>query len=78
MLSNLALLSTEEGPLGVQSREEVKDILFHHLGVRKHECYVYHTYPEPFILKFFNVHVRDLVLRQGRVIDGPLELRFHA
>lgn len=78
MLSNLALLITEEGPLGLQSREEVKDILLHRLGVLKHECYVYRSIPEPFIVIFSDVAVRNLVLEEGSVADGPIVLCFHA
>lgn len=78
LLTNLAVVITEEGPLRVQSREEVKDIMLRRLGVRKHECYVYRSSPEPFIVIFSNVTIRDLVLDAGRVTDGPIMFQFHA
>lgn len=76
MLTILAVLITEEGQLAVQSRDEVKDILLHRLGVRKHECYVYRSAPEPFIVIFSDVETRDLVLNASRVVDGPFHLDY--
>lgn len=56
----------------------MKEILQHRLGICKHKCYVYRSNPEPFIIIFPDVATRDLVLQVGSVIDGPIELRFHA
>jgi hypothetical protein len=33
MLSSRAMIIMEEGPMGVQSKEEVKDIILHHFGI---------------------------------------------
>jgi hypothetical protein len=62
----------------VQSKEEVKNLLKHHFGVRKHELYVYHSHPEPFIMVFSESHAHDLVFASGRLVDGPIELSFHS
>jgi hypothetical protein len=78
MLSNHALVITEEGPMGIQSREEVKDVIWHQFGIRKHECYVYRNYPEPYIVIFPDSHDRDIVFAMGRAVDGPIILAFHS
>jgi hypothetical protein len=77
MLAEHAVI-IEEGSLSVRSTKEVKDILLHHFGIHKHKCYVYHSYPKPFTAIFPNSHARDLVFDAARVIDGPIELAFHA
>jgi hypothetical protein len=77
MVGQPRVVITEEGAMGVQSREEVKDILFHHFGIRKHECYVYRSFSEPFIAMFPDSHDRDVVFAAGRVADGPVGLAFH-
>jgi hypothetical protein len=77
-LTDHAVIITEEGPLSVQSREEVKDITLHHFDIRRHEFYVYRSYPEPFIAIFTECHARDVVFAAGRIVDGPIELSFHA
>jgi hypothetical protein len=43
MLVEHAVVITEEGPRGAQSREEVKDIIFHTFGIRKHGFFVYRS-----------------------------------
>jgi hypothetical protein len=78
MLSNHALVITEEGPMGIQSREEVKDVIWHQFGIRKHECFVYRNYPEPYIVIFPDSHDRDIVFAMGRAVDGPIILAFHS
>jgi hypothetical protein len=35
MLSNHAVVITDEGPLGVRSKEGVKEIILHHFGISK-------------------------------------------
>jgi hypothetical protein len=78
MLSKLAVVIMDEGPMAVRSREEVKDIIAHHFGVRKHEFFVYRSFPEPFIAIFAESHSRDVVFAAASAIDGPIELGFHA
>jgi hypothetical protein len=41
MLTEHAVVITDEGPLEVRSREEVKEIILHHFGISKHAFYVY-------------------------------------
>lgn len=77
MMRNHAVVVTEEGPLGLQSKEELKDIIRLHFGIRKHEFYAYRSYPDPFVLIFPEAHDRDVVFAAGRLVDGPIELRFH-
>jgi hypothetical protein len=77
-LTNHAVIITEEGPMGVCSREEVKDLIQHHLGISKHEFSVYRSNPEPFIAFFHDTYARDVVFAATRIIDGPVELGFHA
>jgi hypothetical protein len=76
-LSDHAIVITEEGPMGVRSREEVKDIIQHHLGIRKLQFSVVYSHPEPFTALFQDAHDRDVVFAAGRVVDGPVELGFH-
>jgi hypothetical protein len=52
LLSRFALL-VKEGALGLRSCEELKEVILHHFGVRKHEMYVYRSNPHPFIVIFF-------------------------
>jgi hypothetical protein len=77
MLFNHAVVITDEGPMRVQTREEVKDIILHQFGIHKHECYVYWSYPKPFIVVFLNSHDRDVVFAGAKAVDGLVELRFH-
>jgi hypothetical protein len=78
LLTNHALVIFDEGPLAVQSKEEVRNLIMHHFGIRKHELYVYRSHLEPFIVVFSEGHARDLVFVVGRLVDGPIELSFHA
>jgi hypothetical protein len=77
MLSNHAVVITDEGPMRVQTREGVKDIILHQFGIRKHECYVYQRYPKPFVVVFPDSHDRDVVFASEKVVDDPVELHFH-
>jgi hypothetical protein len=43
LLTNHALVIVEVRALVMQSREEVKNLISRHFGVRKHELYVYHS-----------------------------------
>jgi hypothetical protein len=78
ILNNRAVVITEEGPMGVRSREEVKDIIQYHFGISKLEFLVYRSNPEPFLAVFRNEHDRGVIIVAGRVVDGPIELGFHA
>jgi hypothetical protein len=78
MLTDHVVVITEEGPMEVQSCEEVKDILLHHIGIRKHECYICHSYPEPFIVIFPDSHNHNVVFAAANVVDGLVELAFYA
>jgi hypothetical protein len=78
LLTNYALIVKEEGSLGLRSSEELKDLILHHFGIRKHEIYAYRSSPDPFIAIFSERRGRDLVFAAGRIIDGPVELRFRA
>jgi hypothetical protein len=76
LLSQHALVVFEHGPLGLRSTKELKDLLFHHFGLHKHEWYVYHCNPAPFIIIFSKKHTCDVVFATRRVIEGPIELEF--
>jgi hypothetical protein len=78
MLSQYALLVKEEGALSLRSCEELKEVIFHHSEIHKHELYVYHSCPQPFIIIFSEKRARDVVFAAGRLIDGPVELSFKA
>jgi hypothetical protein len=71
MLSMLALLVTQMGSLGLRSSEELKDIIFQHFGISKHELYVYRSHSDPFLVLFLDRHSREVVFVVGGVIDGP-------
>jgi hypothetical protein len=68
----------EEGPLALRSSEELKDLILHHFGNHKHEFYAYRSFPDPYIVIFSERSAQDLVFAVGRLIDGPVELRFKA
>jgi hypothetical protein len=76
MLESNALIVKEEGALGLASCEELKEAIFQHFGIWKHEIYIYRSYPHPFIIVFAERHARDVVFAAGRAIDGLVELRF--
>jgi hypothetical protein len=78
ILDHHALLVKEEEPLGLRSCEELKEVIFHHFGIRKHEMYVYRSVPNPFVIIFSEQHAKDEVFAAGRLIDGAVELRFVA
>jgi hypothetical protein len=78
MLTNHALVISDEGLLAVQSREEVKDLIIQHFDIRKHELYVYRSHPEPFIIVFSEGRARDFVFATRRLVEGPTELSFHS
>jgi hypothetical protein len=42
----------EVGPLALRSYEDLKDIILHQFGFRKHEFHVHHSYPASFIMIF--------------------------
>jgi hypothetical protein len=69
---------TEEGPLGVASREEISEIVCHHFGLLRYELRILRSNPEPFIIIFTDRAARDTVFARGRVSDGPVDLRFHS
>jgi hypothetical protein len=77
MLSSHAVVITDDGPMAVHSRGEVKDIILNHFCIRKHEYYLYHSHPEPFTAIFLEVRDRDTVFTACRVVEGPIELGFH-
>jgi hypothetical protein len=77
MLVNRAVVITDEGPMGVHSREEVKDIIQVHFGISKHQFSVYHSSPELFLAIFHDAHDRDIVFAAGQVVDGFVEMGFH-
>jgi hypothetical protein len=78
LLSRFALLVKEEGPLSLRCPEELKNVMLHHFGIRKHEIYIHCSTPEPFTLIFTDQHTRDIVFGARRLIDGPVELSFVA
>lgn len=65
MLINHALMATEEGPLGIATREEIKVAISLHYGIPKHEFYVYRSFPDPYIIIFNDRAARDLEARIG-------------
>jgi hypothetical protein len=76
LLTHHAVVIKDEGSLGVRSCEEMKDLIFHQFGIRKHEFFMHRSYPSPFITIFSERHARDIVFVVGRAIDGAIELRF--
>jgi hypothetical protein len=78
MLMNHALVVKEEGSLGLRSVEELKGVIFHHFGFRKHEVCSYHSFPDPFILIISDRHARDVVFVAVRAVEGPVQLRFNS
>jgi hypothetical protein len=68
---------TEEGALGVASREDVAEIIRHHFDLLRYEFQVFHSHLEPFLVLVLDRAMRDVVLARGKVSDGPIELRFH-
>jgi hypothetical protein len=76
-LSSHAVLITEEGPMKVQSKEEVKESIQHHLGIKKHDFAMHFISPDPFIAIFHDSHDRDIAFGAARIVDGPIELNFH-
>jgi hypothetical protein len=78
MLSRHALLVKEEGPLGIRSCEELKEVILHHFDIRKHEMYVYRSSCSSFIIIFSDKHARDEVYVVGRIFEEAIELRFFA
>jgi hypothetical protein len=62
LLMDRAIIITEEGPMGVRSREELKDIIQHHLGISKHEFYVYHSSLNHLLLSFMIKGIEILFL----------------
>lgn len=77
LLSEHGVLVTEHGALGVASKEELKDVIVHHFGVRRHEFQVFRGCPEPFLLLFSEQSHRDIVFAKGGIVEGPYEFRFH-
>jgi hypothetical protein len=78
LLSRFALLVKEEGPLGLSSAEELREVIHHQFSIRKHELFAYRSHPDPFVVIFSEENSRDVVFTAGRVIDGPLELSFNS
>lgn len=77
-MTNFALIVKDKGPLTRQSREELKDIIFHQFGIRKHDFYVYCSMSDPYIVIFAESSASDVVFVAGRARDRPIELSFHA
>jgi hypothetical protein len=78
LLTIRAIVITDEGSMSAHSREEVKDIIQFHFGINKLEFSVYRSNPEPFLAMFRDEHDRDAIFADRRVVDGPIELGFHA
>jgi hypothetical protein len=78
MLANHALFISDDGPMGVCAREEVKDLIQKLFGISKHEFSVSRSSLEPFLAIFHKARDRDMLFAAGRLIDGPVELSFHA
>lgn len=76
LLTSNALVVTEAGALGLGSKDELKDVIFHHFGIRKHEFNVFRSAPEPFLVLFSEQADRYLAFAEGRFIEGPYEFRF--
>jgi hypothetical protein len=60
-----AIVVMDDGSLAVRSREEVKDIIQLHFGIRKHEFSVIYSHPEPFTIVFHDSHFRDVLFTAG-------------
>jgi chlorite dismutase len=72
MMINHVVVVTDDGPMGVHSWEEVKDIIFYHFGICKHEFSVTHSSPDPFVAFFNDTHDKDVIFATRRVVDGPI------
>jgi hypothetical protein len=72
------MLITDECPMCIQSREEVKDVISLHFGIRKHRLYVYKSSPDPFVVVFSERHDHDVVFAVASAVEGPIEHGFHA
>jgi hypothetical protein len=73
MLSAHAIIITDDGPLTVNSKEEVKDIILLHFGIRKHEYYIYRSLSSLYSQR----PLLGTLFAAGRVVEGPIELGFH-
>jgi hypothetical protein len=60
-----AIVVMDDGSLAVRSREEVKDIIQLHFGIRKHEFSVIYSHLEPFTIVFHDSHFRDVLFTAG-------------
>lgn len=78
LLVNNALLILDEGLVGAQSPREVAEIITHRFGIRRYLFQVYRSYPQPFIAFFSDTFDRDRVYIAERLVDGLIELSFHA
>jgi hypothetical protein len=78
LLVGHAILVSDDVPMRVSTRDEVREIILQHFGIRKDQFYVTRSSPEPFIIYFHETHARDVVFAAGRVVEGPMELGFHA
>jgi hypothetical protein len=78
ILVSHTLLITDDGPMAVRLREEVKDLIHLQFGISKHGFSVYRNNPGPFLAIFHEARDRDVLFVVGRVVEGPVELGFHA
>jgi hypothetical protein len=61
----------------VCSQEEIKDIIFQHFGIHKHEFSVTRASSDSFVAFFHEAHDHDTVFVAARVVDCPIVLGFH-
>jgi hypothetical protein len=72
LLCNQAVMITEEGTMGGQSREEDNDIIFHQFGICKLDFQVFCSYPEPFIAIFTTAYDRDVVFAWSKDVASKV------
>jgi hypothetical protein len=56
----------------------VAEIIGHHFNLLRYEFHVFRSRPDPFLVIFSDRASRDVVFARGRVLDGPVDLRFHS
>jgi hypothetical protein len=77
-LAEHVILVSDNGSMRVSTRDEVREIIFQHFGIRKDQFYVTRSSHEPSIVYFHETHARDVVFAARRVVEGPVELGVHA
>jgi hypothetical protein len=62
LLSDHAVMISDDGPMKTVSREEVKEIIFQHFGIHKGDFYVTRTSPKPYLAYFYETESSYLTM----------------